>query len=227
MIFKSYFPHFSLAILTGTWSEVAARDAEVFGKVNRVLPPLAKGQTVPDVSAWKLSENASYFYYCANETVEGTGSFNLTFEVEKKIRMIEMICCSTCRIWIAIRTANNQCSYRLRYVIQYFDQKSWCVESKWTSRFFSLRLVYEICPTFTLQASTIISNNLICCVSVWYHLFWCSKKYWSSRNSSGHCSRRFNRLQETQLPRILGLLRYFIVEFFIEYASNFCVRNQN
>ncbi|KAK7598358.1 hypothetical protein V9T40_006593 [Parthenolecanium corni] len=58
-------------LITGTWSNIAAQDAEIFGKVNRVIPPLAKGQNAPDLSDLKLSENASYFYYCANETIEG------------------------------------------------------------------------------------------------------------------------------------------------------------
>lgn len=56
----------------GTWSSIAAQDAEIFGRVNRIFPKLEKGAKIPPQEEWKLSENASYFYYCANETVDGT-----------------------------------------------------------------------------------------------------------------------------------------------------------
>ncbi|KAI6657369.1 Phosphoserine aminotransferase-like [Oopsacas minuta] len=40
-------------------------------KVNRVFPPLDTYNTVPDFDKWTLDPEASYVYYCANETVHG------------------------------------------------------------------------------------------------------------------------------------------------------------
>lgn len=57
--------------VTGTWSGKAAKEAEKYGQVNLVFPKPSKPGNVPDVSTWKLNPNASYFYYCANETVDG------------------------------------------------------------------------------------------------------------------------------------------------------------
>lgn len=57
--------------VTGTWSGKAAKEAEKYGNVNYVFPPADKPGSIPDQSAWKLSPNASYFYYCDNETVDG------------------------------------------------------------------------------------------------------------------------------------------------------------
>lgn len=59
-----------LFLFSGTWSHLAAEEAKKYGKVNNVLN-LEKGKELPDRSEWKLSPNASYVYYCANETIEG------------------------------------------------------------------------------------------------------------------------------------------------------------
>lgn len=57
--------------VTGTWSGKAAKEAKKYGEVNLVFPkPTAPGN-VPDRSTWKMNPKASYFYYCANETVDG------------------------------------------------------------------------------------------------------------------------------------------------------------
>lgn len=57
-------------LVTGYWSEKSAKEAEKFGKINWVVPK-GKYQSVPSEDTWKLSENPSYFYYCANETIHG------------------------------------------------------------------------------------------------------------------------------------------------------------
>lgn len=36
-----------------------------------MFPKAEKSGTIPDQSTWTLDPNASYFYYCANETVDG------------------------------------------------------------------------------------------------------------------------------------------------------------
>ncbi len=58
-------------LVTGTWSAKAAKEAEKYGSVNLVLPKTSKYTDIPDPSSWKLNPNASYVYYCANETVHG------------------------------------------------------------------------------------------------------------------------------------------------------------
>lgn len=56
-------------IVTGTWSEKAAKEAKKYGNVNVIKPD--KFTSIPDESTWNRSENASYLYYCDNETVHG------------------------------------------------------------------------------------------------------------------------------------------------------------
>lgn len=58
-------------LVTGQWSNKAAKEAEKYIKVNRVLPKMDKFTSIPEPSSWKLSDNASYVYYCDNETVHG------------------------------------------------------------------------------------------------------------------------------------------------------------
>ena len=58
-------------IVTGSWSAKAAKEAAKYGKVNLVVPKTTKYTDIPDPSTWNLDPNASYVYYCANETVHG------------------------------------------------------------------------------------------------------------------------------------------------------------
>jgi phosphoserine aminotransferase len=58
-------------IVTGSWSAKAAKEAAKYGKVNQVIPKLDKYNKIPEQSTWKLDPEASYVYYCANETVDG------------------------------------------------------------------------------------------------------------------------------------------------------------
>lgn len=55
----------------GSWSLIAAREAAKYGKINYVLPEVNKYTVIPDQSTWNLDKNASYVYYCDNETAEG------------------------------------------------------------------------------------------------------------------------------------------------------------
>ena len=61
--------------VTGTWSAKGAKEAAKYGKVNMVLPQSDKYTNIPDASQWKLNPEASYVYYCANETVHGKHLF--------------------------------------------------------------------------------------------------------------------------------------------------------
>lgn len=58
-------------IVTGTWSKKAAAEAGKYGAVNQVFPPLDSYTSIPSAADWKLNPEASYVYYCANETVNG------------------------------------------------------------------------------------------------------------------------------------------------------------
>ncbi|WAR25444.1 SERC-like protein [Mya arenaria] len=58
-------------IVTGCWSEKAAKEAEKYGSVNLVLPKTKKYTGIPPESEWNLNPDASYVFYCANETVHG------------------------------------------------------------------------------------------------------------------------------------------------------------
>ncbi len=57
--------------VTGSWSVKAAKEAEKYLKVNRVLPKMDKYEGIAPKTEWKLSDNASYVYYCDNETAHG------------------------------------------------------------------------------------------------------------------------------------------------------------
>ncbi|XP_038044130.1 phosphoserine aminotransferase-like [Patiria miniata] len=58
-------------IVTGSWSAKAAKEAEKYGKINTVFPKLDKYTTIPNQDKWNLNPDASYVYYCDNETVNG------------------------------------------------------------------------------------------------------------------------------------------------------------
>lgn len=58
-------------IVTGSWSAKAAKEAAKYGKVNMVVPKVDKYSDIPHTSTWKLDSNASYVYFCDNETVHG------------------------------------------------------------------------------------------------------------------------------------------------------------
>lgn len=56
-------------IVSGIWSERAAKYAKRYANVNIVTTATLTG--VPDSSAWNLNPNAAYVYYCPNETING------------------------------------------------------------------------------------------------------------------------------------------------------------
>ncbi|EDV90749.1 probable phosphoserine aminotransferase [Drosophila grimshawi] len=73
-------------IITGSWSAKAAKEAAQYGKVNAVLAKAEKYTDVPrqSSSTWKLDPNASYVYYCDNETVEGV-EFDFVPQVDANV----------------------------------------------------------------------------------------------------------------------------------------------
>ena len=57
-------------IVTGTWSDKAAKEAEKYCKVNRIANANKNYTSIPEFKS-KLNPNAKYVYYCANETIHG------------------------------------------------------------------------------------------------------------------------------------------------------------
>ncbi len=59
--------------VTGAFSGKAAREAEKYGRVNISCDMSASGfERIPEPSELKSSDDAAYFYYCANNTIYGT-----------------------------------------------------------------------------------------------------------------------------------------------------------
>eukprot|EP01132_Coremiostelium_polycephalum_P002451 gene2451-3027_t len=59
-------------IVTGAWSKGAYQDALLYCQPKKIVDmEPQKFQTITDPSEWKFTPNASYIYYCENETVHG------------------------------------------------------------------------------------------------------------------------------------------------------------
>lgn len=74
-------------IVTGSWSSKAAKEAAKYGKVNYVVAKTERYTGVPDRSSWTFDPDASYVYYCANETIEGV-EFHDVPEVPKGVPLV-------------------------------------------------------------------------------------------------------------------------------------------
>ncbi len=60
-------------IVTGQWAKKAAKEAELYGKVNIVASSADKTFSyIPDLSNLDISEDADYVYICQNNTIYGT-----------------------------------------------------------------------------------------------------------------------------------------------------------
>lgn len=57
--------------VTGTWSNKAAKEAGKYATVHYTLPQTDSYVSIPPSNEWSLSPNATYVYYCDNETVHG------------------------------------------------------------------------------------------------------------------------------------------------------------
>ncbi len=60
-------------LVTGSWSKSAISEAKKYGEVNIVAQPAVIDgfNAVAPQSEWSLSDDAAYFHYCPNETVDG------------------------------------------------------------------------------------------------------------------------------------------------------------
>ncbi|WP_420992876.1 3-phosphoserine/phosphohydroxythreonine transaminase [Cupriavidus sp. 30B13] len=59
-------------VVTGSWSVKSEQEARRYGEVNVAATSAAQKFTrIPDVSEWKLSDDAAYVHLCTNETIGG------------------------------------------------------------------------------------------------------------------------------------------------------------
>ena len=60
-------------LVTGSWSKSAVAEAKKYGEINVVATPSTIDglNGVADPDTWTLSNDAAYFHYCPNETVDG------------------------------------------------------------------------------------------------------------------------------------------------------------
>lgn len=67
-------------LTTGTWSQGAIKEAKKFcTKANEVANNSSTGySTVPD--EWQIADNATYFHYCDNETIQGIEFHDFPFD---------------------------------------------------------------------------------------------------------------------------------------------------
>jgi len=65
-------------IVTGVWSEKSFKEAQKYGTANLAATSAAERfNTIPSRSTWKLSSDAAYVHYCANETIGGVEIFSV------------------------------------------------------------------------------------------------------------------------------------------------------
>ncbi|WP_343141657.1 3-phosphoserine/phosphohydroxythreonine transaminase [Lysobacter sp. N42] len=65
---------------TGIWSQYAIKEAQKYVKNVNVVDAVTElngKKRVQDVDTWNLSDNAAYFHYCPNETVDGIAIHNV------------------------------------------------------------------------------------------------------------------------------------------------------
>lgn len=59
-------------VLTGAWSQKAAKEAAKYAQVNTLdVTSSGKFTSVPDLKSLKFNPDAKYVYYCDNETIHG------------------------------------------------------------------------------------------------------------------------------------------------------------
>lgn len=65
-------------LVTGQWSKAAVSEAQKYGDVNLVASASSVDglSAIAPVSQWQCSEDAAYFHYCPNETVDGIEMFD-------------------------------------------------------------------------------------------------------------------------------------------------------
>ena len=94
-------------LVTGIWSEKSYKEAQKYGIANLAATSAAeKFNTIPPRSDWKLSSDAAYVHYCANETIGGVefpdvpdvGNIPLVADISSNILSRE-IDVNKCAVW--------------------------------------------------------------------------------------------------------------------------------
>jgi phosphoserine aminotransferase len=94
-------------IVTGIWSEKSFKEAQKYGIANLAASSAAeKFTTIPKRDTWKLSSDAAYVLYCANETIGGVefpdvpdvGSIPLVADISSNILSKE-VDINQCAVW--------------------------------------------------------------------------------------------------------------------------------
>jgi phosphoserine aminotransferase len=94
-------------LVTGIWSEKSFKEAQKYGTANLAATSVAeKFNTIPERSTWKLSDDAAYVHYCANETIGGVefpgipnvGNTPLVADISSNILSKEMDV-NQCAVW--------------------------------------------------------------------------------------------------------------------------------
>ncbi|CAD5210186.1 unnamed protein product [Bursaphelenchus xylophilus] len=73
-------------LVTGAWSQKAAKEAEKYVKVNKVTENKSH-DLIPPYSEWKVNPDAAYLWYCANETIHGV-EFKETPKVPEGVNLV-------------------------------------------------------------------------------------------------------------------------------------------
>lgn len=67
---------------TGTWSEAAINEAKKYGEPNEIANNKQyKYAHIDEPSTWKIKEDATFFHYCDNETIQGFEFHQFPFNV--------------------------------------------------------------------------------------------------------------------------------------------------
>ena len=94
-------------IVTGVWSDKSFKEAQKYGTANLAATSVAeKFNTIPARNTWKLSNDAAYVLYCANETIGGVefpdvpnvGNIPLVADISSNILSKEMDI-TQCGVW--------------------------------------------------------------------------------------------------------------------------------
>jgi len=69
-------------LTTGTWSEAAINEAKKYGEPNEIANNKQyKYAHIDEPSTWKIKEDATFFHYCDNETIQGFEFHQFPFNV--------------------------------------------------------------------------------------------------------------------------------------------------
>jgi len=74
-------------VVTGTWSSKAVEEAKKYGNIREVFPRLKPFTHIPDSKSWKFDSEASYVYYCDNETIHGV-EFSDIFDTPSHVPIV-------------------------------------------------------------------------------------------------------------------------------------------